>query len=111
MSKIAAVFQTDVHYGFSLAGIQSYGCSSHKEQAEKLSELLEDREIGMIIIDEDFIDSIDASRRKELLKQTRPLLVPVPGDLRWSDSEEISRDDLIHQLIRQAVGYQLNIQF
>lgn len=111
MSRIAAVLRTDLHYGFSLAGIQSFPCANHREQMERLAELIEDRDVGMVIIDEDFLDEMEPMRRKDLLKQTRPLLVPIPSRLQWSDSEELTEDDLIHQLIRQAVGYQLNIQF
>lgn len=111
MSKITAVLNSDLHLGFSLSGITVFNCKSLKEQVEVFSRVLEKNEIGMIIVDEAFMDSLDPLLQKDLLRRTRPLVIPIPGTLEWKDTEEKAMDDLIHQLLRKAVGYQLNIQF
>ena len=111
MSKILAILKSDLSLGFSLAGINVRPCASQRDQLSALKETLEKKDVGMVIVDEEFMDSLDSLVRKDLLQRTKPLVVPIPGTLEWRDTEEVSRDDLIHRLIRQAVGYQLNIQF
>lgn len=111
MSRVVAVLKSDLSLGLALSGIQVHSCANHKEQLTVLRDVLDSRDVGMVIVDEEFMDDMDNLLRKELLQRTRPLVVPIPGRLEYKDMEEESRDDLIHRLIRQAVGYQLNIQF
>lgn len=111
MSSVLAILPHDLCLGFSLAGIQTRPVSNHDEAVEQLRLANEEKTHDLVIVDETLIDELEPHIRKEYLRQTRPLIVPIPGELQWSDSEEPSRDDLVQRLIRQAVGYQLNIHF
>jgi vacuolar-type H+-ATPase subunit F/Vma7 len=97
--------------GFGLAGVHLVPCANSEEAVAAVQSLLENRDQGIVIVEEELIADIDPHVKAELLKRPVPLVVPIPGELIWKNTDEVPRDDLIARLIRQAVGYQLNIQF
>jgi len=109
LSKVTVVVHEDLAMGFGLSGVDLAPCKSNEEAIETLHQLEEDRDQGIIIVDEDFLNAIDEREREVLLKRTIPLIVPIPGKLEWRGSEEVPQDDYVARLVRQAVGYQLNI--
>lgn len=111
MSRITAVVHEDLGMGFGLAGVAVMQCATSEEAMNAVQMLVQDREQGIIVIEEEFFDGVDPRVKEMLLKRTVPLVLPVPGTLVWHDTEEVPRDDLVARLIRQAVGYQLNIQY
>lgn len=110
MYKVCAIVQEDFGLGLNLAGVVVYTYREHREASKALREALSSGEYGIVIIEESFYDTLGPRFRKELMQRTRPLVVPVPAEMRWKDVEEVSEDELVARLIRQAVGYQLNIQ-
>ena len=111
MSNVVAILSQDLCLGFSLAGIATQPVSSDAEAAEMMRAANEKKDYDLVIVDQKTMDGLDHNLRQELLRQTRPLFVPIPGDLVWSDQEGPGEDNIVRQLIRQAVGYQLNIHF
>lgn len=111
MSRITALVHEDLGLGFRLAGVVAKQCSSSEETVALLTELTEDRDQGIIIVEEELLNAIDGRARELLLRRTVPLVLPIPGTLLWKTSGEVPVDELIARLIRQALGYQLNIQF
>ncbi|HUX12276.1 MAG TPA: V-type ATP synthase subunit F [Spirochaetia bacterium] len=109
MSKVSAVVHEDLGLGFGLAGVLLVTCANNVEALEALHLLVEDRDQGIIIVEEEFLAEFEEHEREALLKRTIPLIVPIPGRLEWQGTEEIPQDDYVARLIRQAVGYQLNI--
>ena len=110
MPKITAVVKEDLGLGFALAGVGYRSCSTSDEALSMIQTLMADRDQAIVIVEEDLLDGVEAHVRADLLKRTVPLIVPVPGSMEWKDTEETHRDDVVARLIRQAVGYQLNIQ-
>ena len=39
-----------------------------------------------------------------------PLVITIPGDMQWHDVETVPRDEYVAKLIRQAIGYQVDIR-
>lgn len=111
MSKVTALVHEDLGLGFSLAGVVAKNCSSSEEAVALLTELTDDRDQGIIIVEEELLTGIDPRVRELLLRKTVPLVLPIPGTLLWKTAGEVPVDELIARLIRQALGYQLNIQF
>ncbi|WP_455383376.1 V-type ATP synthase subunit F [Salinispira pacifica] len=109
MAKVTAVVHEDLGLGFGLAGLTVMRCADSKEALEAIHSLLSDRDQGIIIVEEEFLDDFEEHERDALLKRTIPLLVPIPGKLEWHGSDEVPHDDYVARLVRQAVGYQLNI--
>jgi vacuolar-type H+-ATPase subunit F/Vma7 len=108
---VAAILSTDLTLGFALTGIATLPASNHEEAAELLRTVSEEKRYDLVIVEEALVDSLNPNVRRDYLRRTRPLIVPIPGDLIWSDTDDTTGDDLVQRLIRQAVGYQLNIHF
>lgn len=109
MAKVSVVVHQDLGIGFRLAGLEIVACDNSEEALESIHSLLEDRDQGIVIVEEEFLDGFEEHEREALLKRTIPLIVPIPGKLEWRGTEEVPRDDYVARLVRQAVGYQLNI--
>ncbi len=110
MFKVLALVHEDVGLGFSLAGVAVTEISDNESALESLRAAISSKEYGVIIVEQSFFDSIDERLQDELLHSTIPLIIPVPVEMVWRDTEKIPQDDVVARLIRQAVGYQLNIQ-
>jgi len=107
--KVLAIGGADFCAGLALAGIEVRP-ADHAAVAEALSSAIGSGEYGIIIIDEDLSDGLDEMMRLRTSGRNIPLVIAVPGRMRWHDTERSSRDRRIAALIRQAVGYQLDIQ-
>lgn len=68
------------------------------------------RAYGIIIVQEELLQGMGEQARKEYAESTVPLVIEVPGELVWRVTAETLPDDYVAQLIRRAVGYQLNIK-
>lgn len=110
MFKVLAIVHEDISLGFSLAGVAVHEIADEQSGRDALKSATASDEYGVIIVEQSFYDSLDQRTQTELLQSTIPLLIPVPADMVWQDTEETPKDNLVARLIRQAVGYQLNIE-
>lgn len=109
MYKVLAIGGDDLCAGFALAGIEVRR-ADQAAVAEVLSWAIHSGEYGLIIIDEDLSDGFDEATRQRTSGRNIPLVIAVPGQMRWHDTEKSNWDRRIAALIRKAVGYQLDIQ-
>lgn len=107
---VAAVVSEDLGYGFSLAGVQVLPAHDRARAMELLTEEVRLARFGLLIVDETLLEGIDERERQALFERPVPLIIAIPGAMRWSDVETTSSDEFVATLIRRAVGYQLNIQ-
>ncbi len=110
MSKVRAVLSEGLGAGFSLAGIEVETVADRESAREAILAAAANRECGILILDEELFGSLSDRERESLLQRNVPLLVMLPGELRWGEVEEIESDEYVAALIRRAVGYQLNIK-
>ena len=110
MSRVAVVAGDDVLLGFSLAGVSTVLCNDPSDVLSAIEAAKTDYEAGIVIVEERLMEKLDTRVLRDIERQIDPLIVPIPIRLVWSAEPEVSRDDLVSKLIRQAVGYQLNIQ-
>ena len=110
MAKVVAVLGAEAALGFALTGVEVIRVSDPAEARAALQEAVENREHGLVIVEEALLDSLDAASREAALARSVPLLVPVRLGLRWASEGQAAEDDYVARLIRHAVGYQLNIQ-
>lgn len=108
MYKIVAIGGQDFCTGFALAGIETQVVTESSIQ-EVLARVLARDDLALVILDESWSDAWQQAR-PPALKARLPIMVPVPGQMRWRDVEKPQDDQYIASLIRQAVGYQLDIQ-
>ncbi len=110
MSSLRAVQGEGLGAGFSLAGIPVEVVAEPGLAREAIMAACRNRECGVLITEEELFQRLSERERESLLARTVPLIVLVPGDMRWGEEAEIGSDDYVAALIRRAVGYQLNIR-
>jgi vacuolar-type H+-ATPase subunit F/Vma7 len=94
--------------GFALAGIDTVRVTDASVHTV-LTQVLARDNLALVILDEQWMDALDEIRPPGV-KVTLPIVIPVPGAMLWRDVEKPGEDQYIAALIRQAVGYQLDIQ-
>jgi len=110
MPKVVAVLGPEAALGFALTGVEVIRVADPAAARDVLLEAVENREHGLLIVEEALLDGLDAASREALLARNVPLLIPVRLSLRWASEGKAAEDDYVARLIRHAVGYQLNIQ-
>ena len=108
--KILAISEKELARGFALAGIETCVVSDAREASEALAEIISSGEYGIVIMDEDLSTKLNKRVARTLSEGNGPMLVSIPGELRWRDTETVPHDEHVARLIRRAIGYQLNIK-
>jgi vacuolar-type H+-ATPase subunit F/Vma7 len=103
------ILREDAAAGLSLTGIDVIPVSGAAEFKRALLSVVESREYGLVIADEELLAAIDERTRTAVAARSLPLIVPIPAEMRWADVQEMPADDYVAMLVRRAVGYQLNI--
>lgn len=109
MSSVRAVLAEGLGAGFPLAGVP-VEVADRSTAREAILAAASARDCGILIVDENLFASLGDRERESLLQRTVPLLVLLPGELKWGEVEEMGSDEYVAELIRRAVGYQLNIR-
>ena len=109
MSSVRAVLGEGLGAGFHLAGIAVEIITDAGLARSAIMAACRARECGILITEEELFQSLNDRERESLLARNVPLIVLVPGDMRWGEVAEMKSDDYVAALIRRAVGYQLNI--
>jgi vacuolar-type H+-ATPase subunit F/Vma7 len=108
--RVVCVMSRELSLGFSLTGVEVFPVEDPARALQAVQEFVAGREAGLIVIEERLLEGMADRDREELLDSSVPLVVPLPGELAWRDVEELPPDDYVAELIRRAVGYQLNVQ-
>ena len=110
MPKAAAILPGELASGFALTGLEVIPVADAAAGREALLQAIEKPEYGLLIVEEELLEQMEPRVREELAARNAPLIVAIPGELRWSAAARPPGDDYVAALIRRAVGYQLNIQ-
>lgn len=99
--KVSVIGDRDTVTGFALTGIKDlYAVSDNEEAKSALAELMQNPEIGVIIITERFSQTLQTDiRRWREEKPLYPLIVEIQDK-----KGKIEREDPIRLLIKRAVG-------
>ena len=110
MLKVLAISEKELTRGFALAGVETWTVSDAKQASEALAKTIASGEYGIVIMDEKLSCALDKPVIRALSRGNGPMLVSIPAELRWCDTEKPLHDDYVARLIRRAVGYQLNVK-
>lgn len=105
MRKIALILDSRDAKDFRISDINIIGVDSDSEARERLVEILNKKEFGLIIINRDLIGGLPMDIKKMVEESKDPLLIPInidrdePVDLK--DGEELG------QMVYRAIGAQL----
>lgn len=108
--KVLVISERELAEGFALTGIETCTVSNAKQASEVLAKIISGGQYGIVIMDEKLSSGLDKQVTMALSQSNGPMLVSIPAELRWLDTEQIAHDDYVARLIRRAVGYQLNIK-
>jgi vacuolar-type H+-ATPase subunit F/Vma7 len=88
-----------------LAGVETEACSTAGSAAEVLNKALHDPELGVLLIDEALLATLDARMLRPLDTSEQPLAITVPLDM----SAGAEREHL-EKMIQRIIGYQLRLE-
>lgn len=96
--EIAVVGSSDFTLGFQLAGINRlYNSNSVEESAEHLKELLNEKNIGIIVVNSELLTKLPERLRLRLSNSITPTVLGI-------GTEE---DNTLRESIRKAIGVDL----
>ena len=102
MYKLVVVTDSDRASGFRLAGAEVIEAGTAEEVKKVIPELLYRDDIGIVVVNEEFMLSLDEKLMDRIEKMHRPLIIPLP-----SKAKEIDRRSYIERLLRKAIGYNI----
>jgi V/A-type H+-transporting ATPase subunit F len=105
MYKVVVVTDSDRATGFRLAGAEVLEAADVGEAKNVIPPLLYRDDIGIVVVNEEYMLSLDEKTMDRIEKMHRPLVIPLP-----SKSKEIDRRTYIERLLRKAIGYNIVIK-
>ena len=107
-SRIAVLAGPAIAGGWRLAGLAVHEASSATEGAAALTRLIDDTDAGVVLVEQDFYDALDADQRLALTRRPLPMVVPFPAPS--PDTGAAGADAVIAELLRQAIGYRVRLR-
>lgn len=105
MKKIAFITTEDADYGFRLAGASQFIAGKDKV-IEMLSELIDKKEFGIILIDERLMDDEIMEKIDKLQHDFEGIVSTLPSPY---DEGEM-KYDIVDRLVSRAIGYQVRFR-
>ena len=105
--RVALLCRPEVASAFALAGFRPLVVADAADAARRLTSLLSDARIGLVLIEGPLHDGLDADLQRRLSARPVPLVVPVPAP---SWAEHAAADQVIVELLRRAIGYQVRLR-
>ena len=95
--EIAAVGRDDFVQGFKLVGVRRAVSTTKDEIEKKLAEVLDDPEVGILVLDTADMKSLSHSMRRRLETAARPVVIAVGA----------TEDDDLRTKVKRAIGVDL----
>lgn len=107
MSRLIVITRPSILPGYLLAGVEGYAAENPAAAEELIGRLLEEDELALLAVDEEYLAQIDPAVRRQLDK-SRLLYLPLPTGEPLPD-EDSGRTRIV-ELIRQAIGFHITFQ-
>lgn len=108
MPTCVVLTDTETSDGFRLAGVEVLVSRADGETTRMVEKLADDKECGLILINEELMEGLAESLLRRIEKAGIPLLVPLPLDMSWW-REQRGMEYLL-RLIRRSIGYHMRIR-
>jgi len=106
--RVAVLCRAPSAAGFALAGLQPVEVQDGGEATQRLSALLADPGLGLILVESTLYERLDDDVRRRISSRVLPLVIPFPGPA-WTQGVAAS-DAYVVELLRQAIGYQVRLR-
>ncbi len=104
--KVCVVADEDTVTGFRLAGVKvGHAVDTPEEAVEKIRELAQDKDVGIIIVTERIMEKIRGEVEAIIGERTFPLVVEVPD----KGGKIEKKVDPLQELVRRAVGVEIKV--
>jgi V/A-type H+/Na+-transporting ATPase subunit F len=100
--KYAIIGDEDAIIGFGILGVEGKIAANHEEAQQAFTAILEDKDIGIIIITEQIADMIRPIINKYLLTSNFPLVIEIPD----RNGAKEGRPS-IKEMVNTAIGIKL----
>ena len=100
--SIVVVADSPTCTGFRLAGVQKAFFGLGKEAETKINELIALPDVGIIVVNENIIDSLDWRLKKKIERLAKPVIIAVPD--KGGPSEQAAS---LKSMIKRALGFEL----
>lgn len=108
MAKLCVITRRALADGFRLAGVEVHEADSAELARGELASLLKDEDVGMVALDADYYEALDARTRARLEGRLRPIVVPLPIPSGRAPAEQRSR--YVADLIQRAIGLKITVR-
>ena len=95
--EIAAVGRDDFVQGFKLVGVRRAVSTTKDEIEKKLAEVLDDPEVGILVLDTADMKSLSHSMRRRLETAARPVVIAIGA----------TEDEDLRTKVKRAIGVDL----
>jgi V/A-type H+/Na+-transporting ATPase subunit F len=109
LRKVVIFTDSESADGFRLAGCDTVEGADEQlaENKQKLLTLVNDDDVGIVGINEDFYNALDEPTRAKIDKLERPIIVSIPATKQLEISE--ARHAYLAKMIRRAIGFDIKI--
>ena len=105
--RVTLISRPEVAPAFALAGFRPLAVTDAQDAGRRLTALLSDARVGLVLIEGPLHDGLDPELQRRLSARPVPLVVPVPAP---SWVEHAVADQVIVELLRRAIGYQVRLR-
>jgi vacuolar-type H+-ATPase subunit F/Vma7 len=105
---VRVICRPEIAAGFSLAGLKVLPTPGAAGAISELGHLVQQPEIGVVLIEQGFYDALPAELRATLARRPLPMLVPFAGPVWEKAAEDVGA--YIVELLRQAIGYRVRLR-
>jgi vacuolar-type H+-ATPase subunit F/Vma7 len=106
--RVRAVATPALATGLRLAGVPTDDAETPAAAADRVSTLVEDPELGILVVEAPLFDGFTAAFRHDLEARALPIVVPMPRPA-WGPATDRA-EAYILELLRRAIGYRVRLQ-
>jgi vacuolar-type H+-ATPase subunit F/Vma7 len=106
MARLAVLCGPQLADGFRLAGVRAHTALPGRGTRVVLHALLEEPDLGLLLVTEDLWASLDERTRGTLEYLPRPLVLSIPAG---TVTEVGARRELLGEMLERAIGYRIEL--
>jgi vacuolar-type H+-ATPase subunit F/Vma7 len=105
---VRVLCRPEIGAGFALAGLRPTDVAAAEDGSERLRDLLDKPNVGVVLMEEALYDRLPDDLRRQRNRRPLPIVVPFPGPA-WGERAE-APDAYIVDLLRQVIGYRVRLK-
>jgi vacuolar-type H+-ATPase subunit F/Vma7 len=108
LADILIVTYPELALGYKLAGVETISADNATVAAQLTYQAADNKNIGLIGVDETFYRILDPKFLKKIKKREKPVIIPIPSVHEPSKISEIQ--EYVRGIVEEATGFYLKIE-